>query len=103
MVGLGDTGVLPKTCIVVIHLTRRRTPCGDKRTPPLQECLVGSKVFAEGGGGARLFCLSIPRNPTVRQTFMAGCRVPMLSESWQSCVRRWGTMGRCLREVLSSW
>ena len=68
---------------------------GQKNTTPLQECLVGLTVFAQGG--ARLICSSIPRNPTVRQTFMAGPREPRLLESWQSCVRRWGRMGRGLR------
>ena len=39
---------------------------------PLQVCLVASNVESEGG--ARLFCLSIPRNLKVRHTFMGGPR-----------------------------
>ena len=37
-----------------------------------------SNVFADGG--ARLLWSSIPRNPKMRQTFMAGPRECMLSE-----------------------
>ena len=43
------TGVLINTCMVFVHLTLKRIPSGAKRTIPLKECLVGSKVFAEEG------------------------------------------------------
>ena len=68
---------------------------GGKIISPLHEYLVGLNVVAEGV--ARLLCLSIPRNPKVSQSFMAGPMEPRLLESRQSCVRRWGKMGSCLR------
>ena len=74
-----------------VHLTIWSTPGGVRRTPPLHLWRVISNWLAEGG--ARLLCLSIPRNPKVRQTFMGGPRESRLDESWQSWVRRWGRMG----------
>ena len=51
---------------------------------------MGSNWLAETG--AKLPCLSIPRNPKVRQTVMGDPREPRLDESWvRKCVR----MGRC--------
>ena len=43
-----------------VHLTMRRIPGGAKMMTPLQECLVGSKVFTEGC--ARLLCMHTPRS-----------------------------------------
>ena len=44
------------------------------RMNPLHVCLVMSSWVVEGSREARLLCLSIPRNPKVRQTFMGGPR-----------------------------
>ena len=81
--GIGNTGVMSTTWIILVHLIMRRIPGGANKTSALQECLVGSRVFAEGVGCvcARLLCLSIPRNPKVSQTFIADHREPRLSES----------------------
>ena len=61
MMVMGNTEILPITCIVLIHLTLRSMPIGATRTSPLHDCLVWSKVVAEGG--AMLLYMSIPRNP----------------------------------------
>ena len=48
---MGKTGVLHTNCMVLVHLMRRRIPGEARRMSPQQECLVGLKVFAEGGWG----------------------------------------------------
>ena len=89
---MGSTEVLVTTWIVLAHLTISKTPGGAKSTSPMHVCLVASKVVAEGG--ARLLCMSIPRKPKGRQTFMGGPREPRLDDTWQNLVRRCGRMGR---------
>ena len=67
---------LPTACMILVHLTIKRIPGEARGTSPLHVHLVESKILAEGE--ARLLCLSIPRNPKVRQTFMGGPREPGL-------------------------
>ena len=85
MAGMGETGVLPTTWIVLVHLTMSRIQGGTRKVSPLQVCVVASKV-AECG--TRLLCLSIPRNPKMRQTLTGGPRDPRLYERRHSWVRR---------------
>ena len=73
---MGNTGVVPTTGIVFVHLTIRRMPGGASRMSPLLVCLVWSNIEADGG--AKLLCLSIHRNTKVRQTFMGGPMEPRL-------------------------
>ena len=51
MVGVGKTGILLMACMAFVHLTMRSTPNGASKTSALHECLVWSKVLADGGGG----------------------------------------------------
>ena len=83
--------------MVLVHLTMRRIPGGARRTPPLQECLVGSKVFAEGG--ARLLCLSIPRKPKVRHTFMDGPTAQAGGELTKLCSKNVSVLGQLVSIV----
>ena len=86
MAGMGKTGVLPTTWIVLVHVTMSRIPCSTSKMSPLQFCVVASKVAAEWG--TRLLCLSIHRNPKMRQTHTGGPRNPRLYERRHSWVRR---------------
>ena len=72
MVEMGKMVILPTTWMVLVHRMMSSTPSGARRMSPLQECLVGSKMFAEGGGG--VLCLSISNNLKVKHTFMAGSK-----------------------------
>ena len=73
---MGSTGALLTDWWVLTHRTRIWKPGGSMKKSPLQVCLVRSNCEAEGG--ARLYCLSMVKNPKVRHTGKAGPRDPRL-------------------------
>ena len=72
--GMWSTGTLPTDWWVLVYWTRICCPGGTMKMSPLQVCLEGSNLEADGG--ARFNCLSMVKKPKVRHPRKAGLRTP---------------------------
>ena len=94
MTGRGRTGVFLTHYRVFNHLMIKRCRGGATSTSSLHVCLDGSRYSAVLE--MRLLWQSIPKNPNVKYTFLAGTNAPLLLASTHNWCSSGGKMGRCL-------